>query len=167
MVGNWHLQFVSINFVPHFYIDREKSPQKELLHSYSSHTVIRVKIVNDCSILKWVTSVLDTIWTLPRCMPRKTKETQYSCHIRTHHYNSRSCKAFAVGHSNLFHWTGYIGSISWMRHVEIAASLVSGRVLSMNKYVYFPFNMLLNVARTEAKLVHVATTRDVWEVFFI
>lgn len=48
-----------------------------------------------------------------------------------------------------------------MRHVEIAASLVSGRVLSMNKYVYFPFNMLLNVARTEAKLVHVATTRDV------
>lgn len=97
MVGNWHLQIVSINFVPHFYIDREKSPQKELLHGYSSHTVIRVKIVNDCSILKWVTPVLDTIWTLPRCMPRKTKEPQYSCHIRKHHYNSRSCKAFAVG----------------------------------------------------------------------
>lgn len=37
MVVNWHLQFVSINVVPHFYIDREKSPQKEL-HTVIPHT---------------------------------------------------------------------------------------------------------------------------------
>lgn len=48
-----------------------------------------------------------------------------------------------------------------MRYVEIVVLFVLGRVFLMNKYVYFFFNMFLNVVRIEVKLVYVVIICDV------
>lgn len=166
MVFNWHLQFVSINLYHTFILIEKRAIRRNFTQLFLTHTVIRVGVINDCSILKWVAPVLDTIRTLPLWMPRKTKEPQYSCYMITHPYNSRSCSAFAVGGNNFcFIELDPKGVFPGWDVSRLQLHLYQAWVFSMNKHVCFPFNMLLNVARAEAKLV--ATTRDVWEVLFI